>query len=126
MAVRGLFKDNRMTRENFESGEHFRSIKHGKESKVFYKSGCSIWAYWPNEPEIKRIECSCFEFNENGFQADTYVFHRPVEDFYNYQDFELVRSEEHTSELQSLMRISSAVLCLKTTKNTTKLVISHN
>src|SRR3546814_8530382 len=26
------------------------------------------------------------------------------------------RSEEHTSELQSLMRISSAVLCLKKTK----------
>src|SRR3546814_8714607 len=28
-----------------------------------------------------------------------------------------LRSEEHTSELQSLMRISSAVLCLKKTKN---------
>src|SRR3546814_3681745 len=28
------------------------------------------------------------------------------------------RSEEHTSELQSLMRISSAVFCLKPTKNT--------
>src|SRR3546814_9232626 len=27
--------------------------------------------------------------------------------------FELVRSEEHTSELQSLMRISYAVFCLK-------------
>src|SRR3546814_8056371 len=29
------------------------------------------------------------------------------------------RSEEHTSELQSLMRISYAVFCLKTKKNTT-------
>src|SRR3546814_5339668 len=29
----------------------------------------------------------------------------------------LPRSEEHTSELQSLMRISSAVLCLKKKKN---------
>src|SRR3546814_8833483 len=29
------------------------------------------------------------------------------------------RSEEHTSELQSLMRISYAVFCLKTTKKTT-------
>src|SRR3546814_7467521 len=28
------------------------------------------------------------------------------------------RSEEHTSELQSLMRISSAVFCLKKQKNT--------
>src|SRR3546814_6251923 len=30
------------------------------------------------------------------------------------------RSEEHTSELQSLMRISYAVLCLKKKKNTKK------
>src|SRR3546814_7696729 len=30
-----------------------------------------------------------------------------------------VRSEEHTSELQSLMRISYAVFCLKKKKNTT-------
>src|SRR3546814_4420100 len=30
------------------------------------------------------------------------------------------RSEEHTSELQSLMRISYAVFCLKKTKNTSK------
>src|SRR3546814_10328093 len=31
------------------------------------------------------------------------------------------RSEEHTSELQSLMRISYAVLCLKKKKNETQL-----
>src|SRR3546814_7816527 len=31
---------------------------------------------------------------------------------------ELIRSEEHTSELQSLMRISYAVFCLKKKKNT--------
>src|SRR3546814_4158308 len=30
----------------------------------------------------------------------------------------LIRSEEHTSELQSLMRISYAVFCLKKTKTT--------
>src|SRR3546814_1851791 len=30
----------------------------------------------------------------------------------------VMRSEEHTSELQSLMRISYAVFCLKQTKNT--------
>src|SRR3546814_10220724 len=30
-----------------------------------------------------------------------------------------VRSEEHTSELQSLMRISYAVFCMKKKKNTT-------
>src|SRR3546814_6499335 len=31
----------------------------------------------------------------------------------------VIRSEEHTSELQSLMRISYAVFCLKKQKNTT-------
>src|SRR3546814_4835042 len=35
-----------------------------------------------------------------------------------------VRSEEHTSELQSLMRISYAVFCLKKKKNSNKLL--HN
>src|SRR3546814_10493213 len=34
-------------------------------------------------------------------------------------DLPRVRSEEHTSELQSLMRSSYAVFCLKTKKNTT-------
>src|SRR3546814_5796195 len=33
---------------------------------------------------------------------------------------EAQRSEEHTSELQSLMRISYAVFCLKKKKNTTR------
>src|SRR3546814_8943900 len=37
------------------------------------------------------------------------------------------RSEEHTSELQSLMRISYAVLCLKKThKNTNTESLKHN
>src|SRR3546814_6813010 len=35
------------------------------------------------------------------------------------------RSEEHTSELQSLMRISYAVFCLKKKKNTKKKRIQH-
>src|SRR3546814_5552215 len=34
------------------------------------------------------------------------------------RQMERVRSEEHTSELQSLMRISYAVFCLKKTTNT--------
>src|SRR3546814_3454161 len=35
------------------------------------------------------------------------------------------RSEEHTSELQSLMRISYAVFCLKKKKNTKKVKTTH-
>src|SRR3546814_3045750 len=36
----------------------------------------------------------------------------------------VLRSEEHTSELQSLMRISYAVFCLK--KKTIKIIYLHN
>src|SRR3546814_1228051 len=36
------------------------------------------------------------------------------------------RSEEHTSELQSLMRISNAVFCLKTQIQTIHSQIQHN
>src|SRR3546814_6872188 len=36
------------------------------------------------------------------------------------------RSEEHTSELQSLMRISYAVFCLKKTKNTYTETTNHS
>src|SRR3546814_4587755 len=36
---------------------------------------------------------------------------------------EKIRSEEHTSELQSLMRISYAVFCLKKTNNSKQLLI---
>src|SRR3546814_6779957 len=35
------------------------------------------------------------------------------------------RSEEHTSELQSLMRISYAVFCLKKKKHTTHIQLAH-
>src|SRR3546814_2447125 len=37
-----------------------------------------------------------------------------------------VRSEEHTSELQSLMRISYAVFCLKKKKNNKSNIQSHH
>src|SRR3546814_3212592 len=36
------------------------------------------------------------------------------------------RSEEHTSELQSLMRISYAVFCLKKKRNSNKIRYSHH
>src|SRR3546814_9303321 len=36
------------------------------------------------------------------------------------------RSEEHTSELQSLMRISYAVFCLKKKNNYTNITIKHS
>src|SRR3546814_3866144 len=44
---------------------------------------------------------------------------RKMERFRDSRDIALIRSEEHTSELQSLMRISYAVFCLKKKKNKT-------
>src|SRR3546814_5150325 len=41
------------------------------------------------------------------------------------RDFQRHRSEEHTSELQSLMRTSYAVFCLKKKTNTTKVLKPH-
>src|SRR3546814_5755157 len=41
-------------------------------------------------------------------------------------DFQGYRSEEHTSELQSLMRISYAVFCLKKKKRTHEKMSHHN
>src|SRR3546814_5094435 len=41
---------------------------------------------------------------------------KPVVAKFKAQNFEPERSEEHTSELQSLMRISYAVFCLKKQK----------
>src|SRR3546814_10543614 len=38
----------------------------------------------------------------------------------------LQRSEEHTSELQSLIRISYAVFCLKKKNTSSKVLIRHN
>src|SRR3546814_9043149 len=40
-------------------------------------------------------------------------------------DRERLRSEEHTSELQSLMRISYAVFCLKKQNTTTTISLQH-
>src|SRR3546814_6394224 len=43
----------------------------------------------------------------------------------NLREIGAVRSEEHTSELQSLMRISYAVFCLKKKKNSKKILITR-
>src|SRR3546814_7526934 len=45
---------------------------------------------------------------------------RAVHMTHERSDAAVVRSEEHTSELQSLMRISYAVFCLKKKKTTKK------
>src|SRR3546814_3026650 len=53
------------------------------------------------------------------FAADHLVMAYPIKSGDERVGTLAVRSEEHTSELQSLMRISYAVFCLKKKKNNT-------
>src|SRR3546814_7320652 len=84
----------------------------------------------PQGPEAATINPAGASFVESGFEIGTQVFilkTRTTDLFFpgndvsghQYQPIPDFRSEEHTSELQSLMRISYAVFCLK--KNTTKI-----
>src|SRR3546814_4172873 len=58
--------------------------------------------------------------------VDPYGDCRP-DDQTSYGDIpDVVRSEEHTSELQSLMRISYAVFCLKKNKPTNNTQTTYN
>src|SRR3546814_9999934 len=52
-------------------------------------------------------------FGRMGLQISNGTDHHFMGDFSRILDKEANRSEEHTSELQSLMRISYAVFCLK-------------
>src|SRR3546814_4650102 len=65
---------------------------------------------------IERIAASWAE--QNGIQQVRFGLDRKLGDRAGFRRNEqMLRSEEHTSELQSLMRISYAVFCLKK-KNT--------
>src|SRR3546814_2227345 len=57
-------------------------------------------------------------FSGGVFGAPTYVIQG--------SSYDNVRSEEHTSELQSLMRISYAVFCLKKKNKTQSIILTHN
>src|SRR3546814_16134987 len=70
---------------------------------------------FPYTTLFRSIRGLCFICNTPSACAVSSVLHPPVE---SAADSCLVRnrSEEHTSELQSLMRISYAVFCLKKKK----------
>src|SRR3546814_3761338 len=56
----------------------------------------------------------------NGLLGESYIGLQPGGDLESLKPGEEIRSEEHTSELQSLMRISYAVFCLKKQKHNQK------
>src|SRR3546814_5615536 len=59
-------------------------------------------------------------FGQNSPGVVTYFADVPDfgKQFFDLENVQVLRSEEHTSELQSLMRISYAVFCLKKKKST--------
>src|SRR3546814_10339647 len=57
--------------------------------------------------------------------GDVFISNTPYEGGGTHLSDVVIRSEEHTSELQSLMRISYAVFCLKKKRTTTKRLHSN-
>src|SRR3546814_1545690 len=77
--------------------------------------------------QISALTLDYYQRNAAGFQAGTRdhdvsqniaALLRHIKGAPPYRILDFGRSEEHTSELQSLMRISYAVFCLKKKKNT--------
>src|SRR3546814_4230010 len=102
----------------FKFSSHDMAIDLGTANTVVYARGKGIVL---NEPSvvavetlngIKRVKAVGDDAKlMMGKTPDSIEAIRPLRDG-------VIRSEEHTSELQSLMRISYAVFCLKTKKET--------
>src|SRR3546814_7116295 len=65
---------------------------------------------------LRALERHMFEQMRNAVLARAFMARAGIHPDADRNGFEMRRSEEHTSELQSLMRISYAVFCLKKKK----------
>src|SRR3546814_7961734 len=75
------------------------------------------------KPRTIRIKLEIDVNPPTGSGEDATYLDFPADYEVRHQDLPSNRSEEHTSELQSLMRISYAVFCLKTKKYLKPIVI---
>src|SRR3546814_6492152 len=91
--------------------------------------GASAWARWTSARERRQLientllpqADATWQSALASYQVGEVDFGTLLEALNEWQGADLARvdrSEEHTSELQSLMRISYAVFCLKKKKNT--------
>src|SRR3546814_5488438 len=76
-------------------------------STTLFRSHSRPCGATPSSANVSRVSCS-----PGGWLSN----HAPTSASYHGQPYSVSRSEEHTSELQSLMRISYAVFCLKKNK----------
>src|SRR3546814_9544741 len=74
--------------------------------------------YYTRFGQLNLACASCHEENNGRYIRADHLSQGNVNGFptYRLKQANMVRSEEHTSELQSLMRISYAVFCLKKKK----------
>src|SRR3546814_6197641 len=107
------------------AGEQFLII----DPLSYADTGRRAWQYLPGQRRVKLAPSLAFDTPNPGTAGattfdDAFIFNGSLEryDFkligkqelyVPYNTYKLVRSEEHTSELQSLMRNSYAVFCLK-------------
>src|SRR3546814_3807034 len=77
-----------------------------------WRSGQMTKSLWPNMQDVTGIN------GEQGRRPRQKHSEQVQRDRCQHQPVAANRSEEHTSELQSLMRISYAVFCLKKKQNT--------
>src|SRR3546814_4689575 len=76
-----------------------------------YNAGPNAVARWlPDAPLDADVWIENVPYNETRKYVERIAWHIAVHD---WQTSGKIRSEEHTSELQSLMRCSYAVICLK-------------
>src|SRR3546814_4209259 len=82
----------------------------------FFQDPCSNANRAVAQRDAKRLRARSLQMRISGFPSgESRAALRPRQffRFRRHRVFRLDRSEEHTSELQSLMRISYAVFCLK-------------
>src|SRR3546814_4337128 len=89
------------------AGEPVIGGLHGERARHHHCDWCKSWLFTRIEPDMGFV-------NVRAGALDDPTWFAPFVESYTSE----MRSEEHTSELQSLMRISYAVFCLKKKKQT--------
>src|SRR3546814_10072012 len=98
-----------------------RRAESGREIHGFFCAACGTRLYdrFPVFSEIMVLKAGTLD-DTSGLEPVAQFWTSRKQDWVALPADQLLRSEEHTSELQSLMRISYAVFCLKQKKTQIK------